>query len=720
MHKIARIVKLFLGMLGMIFSIPFFSQVDQAPTVFATGRQAFCPGNPVNIVTDFSITDPDDTTIDVFYIQISEGYEQGFDTLQLDVSLHPNILPVWDPSAGKLTLRGIGSQMLLTDLEKAVKDVVFMTTAINIFSEKKFSLTIDDANYLPETGHFYRFISANGISWTDAKFAAETQFYYGRRGYLATLSSQIEADFAGKQASGAGWIGGSDADSPNVWKWVTGPETGTIFWNGGVNGSSPSFAFWNTGEPNNFNNSGEDYVHVTDPSTGTRGAWNDLPNAGGTGLYEAKGYIVEFGTPSDSPLNIVATTSIFIPQIVSSVNATICESGTATISATANEGEILWFDAPTDENEVETGNTFTTPSLTNTTIYYVAASVNGCTTLPRTAVTVTVKPRPSIVSTTDDIVCSGTATLTATASQGEVFWYDSLVSTTPIFVGNSYVTLDLTSSTTYYVSANINGCETAIRTPVNAILDETIPDFEIPLNGYVLCEDIDSIVLQTRNPQGNYAYVWKKDDVTLSETSSSISVTSEGNYYVSAVSEAGCISDEKLIVVTKSSIATITKDDVIITDDSNNNSIQVANPNLGIGSYEFAIDDEFGNYTDVGFFQNLSPGIHTLFVRDKLGCGVASYQFSILAYPKFFTPNGDGVNDFWTINGFDTAFYTISKISIFDRFGKLIYQIEQNSQGWNGDYQGKKLPSNTYWFRVLLTDIHGFMIEKSGNFSLIR
>ena len=726
MHKIARIVKLFLGMLGMIFSIPFFSQVDQAPTVFATGRQAFCPGNPVNIVTDFSITDPDDTTIDAFYIQISEGYQQGFDTLQLDVSLHPNILPVWDISAGKLTLisRGIGSQMLLTDLENAVKDVVFMTTAINIFSEKKFSLTIDDANYLPETGHFYRFISANLITWTNAKIAAENQFYYGRRGYLATLTSQIEADFAGKQASGSGWIGGSDEETEGVWKWVTGPEAGTpdeIFWNGTANGSSPNFAFWNSGEPNQSGE--EDYAHITDVRVardGRIGSWNDLPDAGGTGSYEAKGYIVEFGTPSDPPLNIVATTSIFIPQIVSSVNATICESGTATISATANEGEILWFETPTDENEVETGNSFTTPSLTNTTIYYVAASVNGCTTLPRTAVTVTVKPRPSIVSTTDDIVCSGTATLTATASQGEVFWYDSLVSTTPIFVGNSYVTLDLTSSTTYYVSANINGCETAIRTPVNAILDETIPDFEIPLNRYVLCEDIDSIVLQTRNPQGNYAYVWKKDDVTLSETSSSISVTSEGNYYVSAVSEAGCISDEKLIVVTKSSIATITKDDVIITDDSNNNSIQVANPNLGIGSYEFAIDDEFGNYTDVGFFQNLSPGIHTLFVRDKLGCGVASYQFSILAYPKFFTPNGDGVNDFWTINGFDTAFYTISKISIFDRFGKLIYQIEQNSQGWNGDYQGKKLPSNTYWFRVLLTDINGLMIEKSGNFSLIR
>ncbi|WP_445748051.1 Ig-like domain-containing protein [Polaribacter sp.] len=718
MHKIPRIKILFLALFGLIFSTPILAQ---PPEVFATGRQAFCPGNPIPIVTDFSITDPNNTTIDAFYIQISEGYQQGFDTLQLDVSLHPNILPVWNASQGKLTLisRGIGSQMLLTDLENAVKDVVFNTTAINIFPEKKFSLTIDDANYLPETGHFYRFISANLITWSNAKIAAENQIYYGRRGYLATLTSQIEADFAGKQASGAGWIGGSDEETEGVWKWMTGPEAGTIFWNGAVNGTTPNFAFWNANEPNNQGN--EDYAHITDPSIGIRGAWNDLPNIGGDiAAYEPKGYVVEFGTPSDPPLNIVATTSIFIPQIVSTLNATICESGTATISATANEGEILWFDAPTNGTQVGNGADFTTPFLTNSTVYYVAASVNGCTTLPRTAVTVTVNQRPSIVSTTDDLICSGSATLTATANQGEVFWYDSLVSTTPIFVGNSFETPVLTSSTTYYVTANRDGCETTSRTPVNAILDETIPDFDVSQNDYVLCQDIGSISLVTKNPQGNYTYIWKKEDVVLPETSSSISVTSEGNYYVSAISEAGCISDEKLIVVTKSSIATITKDDVIITDDSNNNSIQVANPNLGIGTYEFAIDDEFGNYTDVGFFQNLSPGIHTLYVRDKLGCGVASYQFSILAYPKFFTPNGDGENDFWTINGFDATFYTISKITIFDRFGKLIYQVEPNSQGWNGDYQGKKLPSNSYWFQVLLTDINGLTIEKTGNFSLIR
>lgn len=718
MQKTISIKRYYFLFMWIFSVVPSFGQAS----ITASGDQPFCAGNPIKIVTDFSISDPTSTTIAAFYIQISEGYQQGFDTLQFDVALHPNILPLWNPSEGKLTLisRGTGSQMDLTDLENAVKDVVFTTTAPTILPEKKFSLTTDNANYLPETGHFYRFISANGITWENAKIAAESQFYYGRRGYLATLTSQIEADFAGKQVSGAGWIGGSDEETEGVWKWVTGPEAGTVFWNGAVNGSTPNFAFWNSGEPNDQGGN-EDYAHITDPSIGIRGAWNDLPNIGGDiAAYEPKGYVVEFGTPNDPPLNIIATTRIFIPQILSTVNATICESGTATISATASDGEILWFDTPTGGTPIGIGSDFITPFITNTTVFYASASVNNCTTLPRTAVTVTVNQRPSITSTTDDLICSGSATLTATANQGQVFWYNSLTSLTPIFVGNSFQTPVLTGSVTYYVTANREGCESATRTPVRAIIDETIPDFDIPLNGYVFCEDIGSIVLQTRNPQGNYKYIWKKEDIVLPETSSSISVTSEGNYYVSAVSEAGCISDEKLIVVTKSSIATITKDDVIITDDSNNNSIQVANPNLGIGTYEFAVDDEFGNYTDVGFFQNLSPGIHTLYVRDKQGCGVASYQFSILAYPKFFTPNGDGENDFWTINGFDASFFTMSKISIFDRFGKLIHQIEPNSQGWNGDYQGKRLPSNSYWFRVLLTDINGLTIEKSGNFSLVR
>ncbi len=707
----------------LLIKSPFlFSQTDAAPIITAEGRQAFCIGSPINIVTDFTITDADDTGIAAFFIQISSGYQINFDRLELTGN-YPNISTTFDATEGKLSFSATNgtSEILLSELENAVKDVVFRTTATDVVSEKSFSFTIDDANYLPSTDHFYEFVADEGITWTNAKIAAENRTYFGREGYLATLTSQEEADFAGKQAAGAGWIGGSDADSPNVWKWVTGPEAGTIFWNGGVNGSSPNFAFWNTNEPNNFENRGEDYAHITASGSGIPGSWNDLTNTGdASGDFQPKGYIVEYGAPGDPPLSIVASTSIYIPEIQSTTNATICESGIATISATSNEGQILWFATQTGGSQIATGNDFTTPVLTTSTTYYATVSVGGCTTLNRTPVTVTVNPRPTIVNTTGDLICAGNANLSATTSSGAAIWYESLTSTVPIFIGNDFRTPALNSTTSYFVAANNSDCESNARIEVIAVVDATIPDFEVLQETFILCEDIGSVTLETINAQGNYSYIWKNEGSIISGNLETISVTSSGSYSVMAISEAGCESSEQLITVVDSEKATITKDDVLITDDSDNNFIQVTNPNLGNGDYEFAIDDQFGDYKEEGVFQNLSTGIHTLFVRDKGGCGTESFVFSILGYPKFFTPNEDGQNDFWKISGFDRMFYPTSEIFIFNRFGTLIFKFDENSLGWNGDYEGKKLPSNTYWFRAILTDINGFSIEKTGNFSLIR
>ena len=698
----------------------FLSSQDSAPSITATGRQAFCVGDPIQIVTDFSITDIDDTTIGSFFIQISTGYQSIFDKLDITNS-HPTITSSWSSSEGKLTLSSSvsGSEMLLTDLEKAVKDVIFISSSTNPTSEKTFSLSIGDADYLPSTDHFYEFVSLPNITWTDAKVAAENKNYFGRQGYLATLTSQEESDFAGKQASGPGWIGGSDEETEGVWKWVTGPEAGTNFWNGQINGTTPNFAFWNNNEPNNSGD--EDYAHITDPSIGVAGAWNDLPNEGGTGSYIPKGYIVEYGTPSDPPLSIVATTSIYIPQILSTTDATICESGSTTISATPSEGTVLWFNSLTGGTQfATTGTSFTTPILTNTTTYYATVSVDGCVSLQRTAITVTVNQRPIITSTVDDLICSGTGVLKATSSAGQINWYNSMISVTPIFTGNSFTTPDLNTSKTYYVSANNSSCESLSRTAVTVVVDNTTPEFDLVQSTYVLCNDVGSITLETTNWLNSYTYVWKKEGVIISGNNSSVSINSDGNYSVSAISESGCQSDEKEILVRNSTKAALTKDDVIIVDDSNNNSIYVTNPDLGIGEYEFSLDDEFGSYKDIGFFQNISSGIHMLHIKDKLGCGIESYKFSILSYPKFFTPNEDGDNDIWEIKGFDTDFYTVTEIYIYDRFGVLLYQSKSSIQGWDGTSQGKILPSNTYWFRIILNDVNGQKTEKTGSLSLIR
>jgi gliding motility-associated-like protein len=293
----------------LILALNGWSQTNLPPTITATGDQFYCPLSQINIALDFNIIDPDNTLIDAVFIQISTGYTQGEDVLKY-LGTNSNINSSWSSSEGKLTLKLPTAVSVYTDLIAAVKEVVFESNANSVSGEKFFSFTIDAANYLPSTGHYYEYISDVGITWDAAKIAAETKTFYGLQGYLATISSTEEAQLSGEQASGAGWIGGSDAATEGIWKWVTGPENGTVFWNGNASGSSPNFAFWNTGEPNNSGD--ENYAHVTDPTIGIPGSWNDLKITGDPpGPYHPKGYIVEYGgMPGDPILNISASTKI--------------------------------------------------------------------------------------------------------------------------------------------------------------------------------------------------------------------------------------------------------------------------------------------------------------------------------------------------------------------------------------------------------------------------
>ena len=280
---------------------------DAPPVVIGNGSQIYCSGTSVPVAESISITDPDNTTTSAVYIQISNGYINGEDLLTLTGS-HPNITSSWDATQGELTLTGPASY---SEFETAVLATEFTSSAPNPSGTRQFSITVGEANFLPSTQHYYEFISVPGITWTAAQVAASNRTYFGLQGYLVTLTTQEEADFSGTQAQGVGWIGATDAAVEGQWRWVTGPEAGTLFWTGTAGGTAISFAFWNTGEPNQSGN--EDYAHITDNSVGILGSWNDLPNAGGGGVYAAQGYVVEYGgTPGDPVLNITATTTIEI------------------------------------------------------------------------------------------------------------------------------------------------------------------------------------------------------------------------------------------------------------------------------------------------------------------------------------------------------------------------------------------------------------------------
>ena len=392
---------------SLFFMFQGFGQ-SNPPVVTAIGNQIYCPLTQQNIITSFNIVDTDSNSTEAFYIQVSSGYVLGEDQLILTGS-HPNVISNWNAAQAKLTLSpASGSTIQYTDVISAVYDVVFTSNNLNV-GTKTFSLTIGEANFLD--GHYYDFVSSYAIPWTTAKANAETMSYYGLQGYLATITNADEAQICGELSPGTGWIGASDVETEGVWKWVTGPEEGTIFWNGNQNGSAPAgmYSNWNAGEPNNSGNN-EDYAHITDVSVTTNpGSWNDLPDstASQPPQYTATGFVVEYGgMPGDPELSISASTSFSPPEILSTTPSTSCENEAANLEATSNTTDILWFDDEFGGNLLHSGNTYS-PVLSSNETFWVLASENGCLTGVRVAINATVTPNETITIAPINPICQG-------------------------------------------------------------------------------------------------------------------------------------------------------------------------------------------------------------------------------------------------------------------------------------------------------------------------
>lgn len=198
---------------------------------------------------------------------------------------------------------------------------------------------------------------------------------------------------------------------------------------------------------------------------------------------------------------------------------------------------------------------------------------------------------------------------------------------------------------------------------------------------------------------------------TSGQTTAEIQVNEPGTYAVTITTTKGC-SKTRSIEVLPSSIPII--DSVDPTDGVEMTSV-VVNVS-GSGRYEYAIDNPLNGYQDSNVFLMVSAGIHRLYVRDKNGCGSTEKNISVIGFPKFFTPNGDGFNDRWHVTGINSATKLKSDVYIFDRFGKLLTQLNPIGPGWDGSYNGTLLAESDYWFYVKLPDNQIFR----GHFTLKR
>lgn len=214
----------------------------------------------------------------------------------------------------------------------------------------------------------------------------------------------------------------------------------------------------------------------------------------------------------------------------------------------------------------------------------------------------------------------------------------------------------------------------------------------ITINAGILNDDVN-----------NYTYSW-----TSGQDTNEIQINEIGTYSVTATNIYGC-SSERTITIEASNIATF--DNVEIIDGYQNNTVTIFVS--GEGTYIYSIHNNDGMHTPFqssNIFNNIPSGIYTVEVKDiKNDCGIVENLVSVIGFPLFFTPNNDGYNDTWIVKGLSSQFQPDSKILIFDRFGKLLKQLDPLGEGWDGTFKGEPLPNSDYWFSVTLQDGRNFI-----------
>ncbi|MGB5271646.1 MAG: GTP cyclohydrolase, partial [Eudoraea sp.] len=201
----------------------------------------------------------------------------------------------------------------------------------------------------------------------------------------------------------------------------------------------------------------------------------------------------------------------------------------------------------------------------------------------------------------------------------------------------------------------------------NSALDCTLRDEFLGLD-IIACEGDPDITLTALNsPAGpDIATVtWTVDydddgtiDATLPGTGPLgaeliVSSPTSGRYFVSILTTlATTITDDILITFYGIPVLLPDPDGIVILDDlSDSNNVEFFVD--GDGEYEYAING--GEFQDESVFMDIPPGLNSVIINDKNGCGTTEpIEFLVVGYPKFFTPNGDGIHDAWNIIGIET------------------------------------------------------------------
>jgi gliding motility-associated-like protein len=375
----------------------------------------------------------------------------------------------------------------------------------------------------------------------------------------------------------------------------------------------------------------------------------------------------------------------------------VCYGETVTLSASSSDAVLLqWYSDSNYSDLISQGGSFTTSILKSDTAFYVeAVSADGC--ISRDTVHITVLFLLPVLTVKDTTVCFGAVALFTVSSQNasSLTWFSDAAYSDAVNHTPSYETVVIFDTVFYIEALSDKGC--SVKDKMN-ISVTTLPAV-VAMDDVYLCYG-EEITLSVLESEGTVS--WNVDPITVRPLHS--------QDYIVTASKPFCPDSHDTVMVTVGDSLYIypaklpdysahAEYEQQIGSNAQSPTFTLAGGSLPFGLNLYYLGNISGHASS-----DATTSVFTVKVEDEHNCAttreyILEKEFSP---PKVFTPNNDGINDYF-MKGY--------KVAIFDRFGMEIFK---GDDGWDGTYKNKLAPHDIYFYKITHESIDGKIKINTG------
>ncbi|MFM2316435.1 MAG: hypothetical protein RLZZ155_767, partial [Bacteroidota bacterium] len=427
-------------------------------------------------------------------------------------------------------------------------------------------------------------------------------------------------------------------------------------------------------------------------------------------------------------VDTISRTITIVEPIVESLNdVTVCGGVPLQIGQVSDDPNAVYTWIPNDGNLSDVNSPLPIFTGTASTSYQLLVQHDVCTDTLSLDVVV---PQLELTLPSDTSLCvPNTVDLIAAINptNGSLIWSASSDFSSPLNSNTQDLSISVfvNGMQTYYAQLSANGCTVEDSVSVFMVGDQATIQGD-----FTACYG-DTVSLSVLNPNATFNYQWQSNGQLLSgQGTSSIEmvITSATEVSVSAATPSGCLAQDTVQVAvsalnastinaTASPAVVLAGTNVQLTASPVNTGYSYTwTPSLGLNNPNIYNPNAFVEMTST---YNVTVADGDCVQQDSVTVRVVDFICGrpTVYIPNAFTPNLDQANEWLYVRG---NFITELDFKLFDRWGELVFETQDQSVGWNGYYKGKKVDPAVFVYYMRVVCEGGEIYFEEGNITVLE